>query len=251
MPCVRGISGEDLHSFSTECFLDVRRLKRHLRFLHGYPLCLQQLLCDGRHLKDDDPVHALSDAADLMLVLQTLVTAEQQRMAGEELVCHAADVGGLEVARHLLQAGADKDYCSSYDIACDTHQLENNGRTALSRAAARGRVEMVRLLLEAGADKDVQDQDGMTALMHATHAGHIEIARILVEAGAGKDLVDEEDTTALITAASTGHIEIARLLVDAGANMELQDASGTALMHASWRGHEEIVRLLVDAGTRL
>ncbi|CAE6953400.1 ANKRD17 [Symbiodinium sp. CCMP2456] len=243
MRCVRGMSGEELASFAAEDFRDVRELKIRLRSLHGFPLCLQQLLCDGDQLKDDDPV-----ASELMLVLRTAVTAEQQHKAAEELVCYAADGGFLEVARLLLQAGADRNYCR-YATGCDKKmQWDNNGCTALSRAANRGHVELVRLLLEAGADPDVQDEDGMTALMHAVHEGHIEIARLLVEAGAGKDLVDEEETTALMAAAGAGHIEIARLLVDAGANVNLDDAFGTALMWASSKGHAEIVHLLVDAG---
>ena len=225
MPCIRGISGEELASFSTEDFQGVHELKSRLRSLHGFPLCLQQLLCDGDHLRDDDPVKA----SELMLVLRTAVTAEQQHKAAEELVCYAADGGFLEVARLLLQAGADRDYCRSPEVSegSSSEEWDNIGCTALSRAANRGHAELVRLLLEAGADKDLQDEDGMTALMHAAHEGHVEIARILVAAGAGKDLEDEEGTTALMIAAATGHTEIARLLVDAGATMDLDDAVGS------------------------
>ncbi|CAE7802770.1 unnamed protein product [Symbiodinium necroappetens] len=225
MPCVRGISGEELANFATEDFRDVRELKSRLRSLHGFPLCLQQLLCDGDHLRDDDPVKA----SELTMVLRTAVTAEQRHKAAEELVCYAADGGFLEVARLLLQAGADRDYCRSSEVAegSSSEEWDNIGCTALSRAANRGHAELVRLLLEAGADKDLQDEDGMTALMHAAHEGHVEIARILVAAGAGKDLEDEERTTALMIAAATGHTEIARLLEDAGATMDLDDAVGS------------------------
>ncbi|CAE7370846.1 ANKRD17, partial [Symbiodinium microadriaticum] len=81
MPCVRGISGEELASFATEDFQDVHELKSRLRSLHGFPLCLQQLLFDGDHLRDDDPVKA----SELTMVLRTAVTAEQQHKAAEEL----------------------------------------------------------------------------------------------------------------------------------------------------------------------
>ena len=140
------------------------------------PFSLQRLICGGACLEDDDHVTA---PCELQLVLSSVVSARQKRNSGEELVRFAADRGCAEVARHLLQAGADKDY---YSIT----GLHDGGRTALARAATRGYIELVRLLIDAGARTDTLDEH---ALIYAASKGHTEIARVLVDARADKDVL--------------------------------------------------------------
>ena len=79
----------------------------------------------------------------------------------------AAASGHLEVARVLLDAGADHNAASQ------------DGLTALIAAARHGHLEVVQLLLEAGSDKKVATQGGETALMAATENGHLEVVRVL------------------------------------------------------------------------
>ena len=64
----------------------------------------------------------------------------------------ASENGDLEMARLLLEAGADKDL------------QDSRGNTAFMLAAKNGHVKVARLLLEAGADKDLWDSFGRTAL---------------------------------------------------------------------------------------
>ena len=168
-------SGEELAPVSKEK-IRVWDLKRHLRTEHSMPFSLQRLICGGACLEDDDHVTA---PCELQLVLSSVVSARQKRNSGEELVRFAADRGCAEVARHLLQAGADKDY---YSIT----GLHDGGRTALARAATRGYIELVRLLIDAGARTDTLDEH---ALIYAASKGHTEIARVLVDAGADKDVL--------------------------------------------------------------
>ena len=66
----------------------------------------------------------------------------------------------LEVARLLLESGADKDLAS------------NDGATALIMACYNGHLEVVRLLLESGTRKDLATNDGVTALFLASQNGH-------------------------------------------------------------------------------
>ena len=51
---------------STEGSSHVRDLKASLRSLHGFPVCMQQLLCDGNPL---DNSAEIDSATDLELVL--------------------------------------------------------------------------------------------------------------------------------------------------------------------------------------
>lgn len=235
---VRRVSGEVIAEVSVEDCHNVLKVKLHLRTLCSFPVSLQQLLCDGRCLKDEEQADA---TAELQLVMLSVVGKEQRQQAENELVVYAAEVGDLPVAKSLLQAGVDKD--CAYAVYVDGQQM-----TALSVAARRGHTEMVRLLLHAGADKNLRDVGGRTALAYAARVGHTEIVRLLVDAGADMDLQDMRSMTPLIHAASEGHAEIVRLLADAGADKNWQDQYGrTALAHAAHCGHTKIIRHLASA----
>jgi ankyrin repeat protein len=64
----------------------------------------------------------------------------------------AAVFGKTEIARALIEAGADVNY------------KNNDGSTALITAAFFCRTEIVKILLENGADKNAKNNDGRTAL---------------------------------------------------------------------------------------
>ena len=61
-------------------------------------------------------------------------------------------IAAREVARLLLEAGADKD------------AAKTDGETELIVAAQEGYLDIVRLMLDAGADKDAANTDVATAL---------------------------------------------------------------------------------------
>ena len=120
-------------------------------------------------LLDDDPDLATAEAGDGFFPLglaaffghRACVAAllargadVHQRAANPLQVqpLHAAMVAGdVEIARALLDAGADVD------------GRQQAGVTPLMGAAAGGSVELVRLLLGAGADRSVVDDAGRTA----------------------------------------------------------------------------------------
>ncbi|CAE7218060.1 ANKRD17 [Symbiodinium natans] len=95
-------SGQPLASVTQEELSDVRTLKQHLRALHGFPICIQQLLHDGHCLEDGCKLEA---PMDLQLVLLT-VSNTQGGQAEAELGL-AAIQGHVEVARFLLAAGPE------------------------------------------------------------------------------------------------------------------------------------------------
>ena len=225
------ISGQELTSISVDEISHVQDLKSSLRRLHGFPICMQQLLRDSISL---DNATRLDASIDLQLIL----LAPSASVAATELL-EVCESGNLEAVRALLEAGADSDFRGDHD-----------SYTAIMSAAKNGHVEVAGLLLAAGADKDSQGGDGYTALGFAAANGHFEIARLLLEAGADMNKrTYHRWYTALMLAAMNGHIEIARLLLEAGADKDLCGVFGdTALIFAAAKGHFEIARLLLEAG---
>eukprot|EP00439_Symbiodinium_sp_Y106_P020486 s1747_g2.t1 len=149
----------------------------------------------------------------------------------------ACQRGHVEVARLLLEAGAEKD-CRNHD-----------SKTALRFACQWGQLDVARWLLEAGADQECRDHDGTTALMFACQADRLGVARLLLEAGAERDCGNHDGTTALMFACQQGRWGVARLLLEAGVDKDCWNHYGTtALMFACQRGHVEVARLLLEAG---
>ena len=107
------MSGQELPAVSMEEISDVLSLKASLRSRHGFPLCMQELLHNGKSLINSTKLDA---PIDLQLILLALSTEVQQDEAAKELTA-ACVQGDLEIARQLLEAGADKN----------AKDLEDNG----------------------------------------------------------------------------------------------------------------------------
>jgi NAD(P)-dependent dehydrogenase (short-subunit alcohol dehydrogenase family) len=81
---------------------------------------------------------------------------EPEPGTGSTPLITAAMFGSTEVARALIEAGADVDAQNA------------DGSTALITAAFMGRTDIVEALLEAGADRDIRNNAGSTALEAVT-----------------------------------------------------------------------------------
>lgn len=93
---------------------------------------------------------------------------------GRTALIQAIEDGKFDIARMLLDAGADVD-------------RHKDGRTTpLMAAVAAGRDDLVRALIEKGADLNVRADDGRTALSIAEADGRKAIAEALIKAGARK-----------------------------------------------------------------
>lgn len=90
-------------------------------------------------------------------------------VSGETPLVKAALKGHLEIARFLLDAGAD------INIRKDT------GSTALMCAAFFGHAEVVRLLLEKGADKALRNRQGKSAEDYARDRNETGVLALLRE----------------------------------------------------------------------
>ena len=99
----------------------------------------------------------------------------------------AAFLGKAEIAKILIDAGADLDYQNV------------DGSTALLTAAVFGRTEAAKILIDAGTDVNIQNNEGATALHSAAFFCHEEIVKALLAKGADKTLKNKYGQTALET----------------------------------------------------
>jgi ankyrin repeat protein len=149
----------------------------------------------------------------------------------------ACENGHIEVARLLVEAGADKD------------KVSTDGSTPLYVACEQGHIEVVQLLVEAGSDTEKALADGCTPLYVACECGHTKVAQLLVEAGADKEKASTSGYTPLLVTCHNGYVDVVRLLVEAGADKENASADGCEpLLIACENGHNEVARLLLEAG---
>ena len=121
-----------------------------------------------------------------------------------------AEKGHLDVARDLIEAGAD------------VNAKDNNGLTPLCFCAAKGHLDVARALIEAGADVNAKKDNGVTPLHMCAYYGHLEVSRALIEKGADVNAKEDDGVTPLYVCTQEGHLEghleVARALIKAGSN---------------------------------
>jgi uncharacterized protein len=114
----------------------------------------------------------------------------------------AAFFGKTEVARRLVQAGADVNVYSANDFHVQP----------LHSAAAGRHVEICRLLIAGGADVDARQRHGYTPLHAAAQNGDVELLELLLSAGANPSIAKDDGETPAQTAEAAGHDDVARRL---------------------------------------
>jgi ankyrin repeat protein len=176
----------------------------------------------------------------------------------------AASYGDAEVARVLVEAGADLHARASAAAGGVP------GGTALRHAAVFGMTEVVEVLLAAGAvdvvhaaatgdltgllTAETSQADRVQALRMAARHGRLEVIDQLIAAATPVDGPDRDGSTALHEAAYCGRADSARHLLGHGADPARRDArfDGTPLGWCRHRraevgpghGHDEVERLL-------
>jgi hypothetical protein len=92
----------------------------------------------------------------------------------EQKLIDAAFMGKVEIARSLIDQGAD------------VNARDESGNTILLTAVRPYGTGMVKLLVDSGADISAKDQFGFTPLAVAVKNNHTDIAKYLKEKGATK-----------------------------------------------------------------
>jgi len=151
----------------------------------------------------------------------------------------ATRVNGVEVARLLIDAGAD---VNAKDSIKDT---------LFPYAGAEGRNEILKMIL-ATRKANLKDTNryGGVVLIPAAHHGHSDTVRILLSTVININHVNNLGWTVLIEAVIRGeggkvYQKIVDLLLAVGADWSIADSNGaTPLAHAKARGLTEIAHLL-------
>lgn len=179
----------------------------------------------------------------------------------------------VEMARLLIQGGADVNYCASLLLAvASPHKdltvfkllIERGAdvtandmhRSALARVAQEGNAEAVRLLLARGADVNYKNVTGDTPLMMACVSGHSEVARALLNGGAEVNATSSILGSALMCACAgkgPDRVQLAKMLLEKGADVNARQKStgNTPITAAASFCQLEIARMLLKAGADL
>ena len=135
-----------------------------------------------------------------LLLASRRIKAEQRNAKDESVLMMAAYKGDLDIARELIDKGAD---------------VNKPGWTPLHYAATKGHLKMMDLLLEHYAFIDAQAPNGNTPLMMAAFYSTPEAVKLLIEAGADPNMRNSASKTALDLAQMSNHRNSADLITEA------------------------------------
>jgi ankyrin repeat protein len=154
----------------------------------------------------------------------------------------ALEAGHLDVARVLLEHGADKRV-----------RLGPERRPAAVQAALAGDARRMGQLLDLGIPPDVPDDEGFTALAHAAARNDERMARVLLEAGATTRIAPAgPDRSLLEQAIRSRNDGMVDLLLGHGADPTVLSREGQPLLlFAVATGTPEIVAALLDSGVSI
>jgi ankyrin repeat protein len=174
------------------------------------------LLCIA-HAAAASELAEAAERGDRLLVEALLATADGHAQVddpagyGMTALLFAVQADDFELAETLLEAGADPNLGSIYEI------------TPLWLAATNRNAAMTELLLAHDADATFAMAHGETALMAAGRSGDAGSIRRLIAAGADPNASERKHgETALIWAAAENHPEAIRALAAGGANLDQQ-----------------------------
>ena len=168
-------------------------------------------------------------------------------MGKNSVLIAAVQKGYLDVARLLVEAGADVDYRGFM------------GKTAVYVAVENGRRTQLQYLLDQKVDVNITSLAGISPLMEAAKLGNRRLVADLLGSTARVNMIEQPELgfaretqggsssgmTALMFAARGGHDDVVDQLLQAGAEINIHNANGEdAQAIASAAGYDEIVEML-------
>lgn len=147
----------------------------------------------------DHPLHAAIVSSDIGAIRYLLSSGEDPNVENFDgmvpLSTLATYSGSVEIARLLLEAGADPDAARTF-------------LPPLVYAAATGHGDLVCLLLESGANPSIHDGEDYSALMYSLIRKDCDLALKLLSYGADLRLVNREGKDARMYAEEAGCQEV-------------------------------------------
>lgn len=183
--------------------------------------------------------HAGEPATVAVLLEHGAVVAARDVRYGQTALMIAARHGHLDVARRLLDAGADVNAATSPQPP-PRFMPPSESPPGLSKG-----VGIVRAGWPEGRGKRFPAGGAKTALLYAAREGHLEMTELLVERGAELEQADGNGVTPLLAAilnanvfrvarsGASDHLAIANLLLDAGASVAAMDWYGETPLWAA------------------
>ena len=152
----------------------------------------------------------------------------------------AAEAGGIEACKALLDAGAS------------VNARDSDNRTPLHFAASNGHQGVCSLLIDRNASVDARDSIKLAPLHLAAFEGHQDVCMLLIDRNASVDARDINNLAPLHCAAVNGHQEVCSLLIDRNASIDARDSIKLApLHHAAIKGHQDVCMLLIDCNAAI
>ena len=143
------------------------------------------------------------DLATVKEIIDAGAKIDKKDIAGQTPLMYAAEAGGIEMVKYLVEHGADVNAESG-----------NKGRgTPLIYAAAGNQIEVVMYLLENNADiNGVTKSQNETALIWAVASGATGVVKVLVEKGADQGIINKNGNTVTDIAKSLNREDMLAIL---------------------------------------
>lgn len=154
------------------------------------------ILDDGEHCNRSLLHEAIEtgDTQKVKALLQEEIDLHKTGNWGCTPLEYAIELGCLEIAKILINAGADIHFGVEGFL--------------LNIAVRHSRLDIASILIDAGANINLKDEDNATVLMDAVLDNSLEIVEFLVRQGADVNVVRKDGNSALSCAATLGQEEI-------------------------------------------
>ena len=203
------------------------------------------------------------EAIDLFLEYGMDVNYETK--AQESMLSVAINKGDLNIVRHLLDKGANKNILHfspfMFIILYGTNEQLESARTntyvdishrglwsltPLLLAIQGGDINKVKIVLSAGANLDERGHCDQRPLFYAVRGNHLPMVKFLIEQGANAFDEDEDSVTYLMSAAEHNASECIQFFIDLGLDIHKQDfVQSTALNYCNTI---DSAKRLIEAG---